>query len=271
MKKDRVTIPQELADRVTFAADRTCCVCRQPHRKFQIHHIDEDPSNNVFSNLATLCGDCHSDAHTTQSFARNLTPGAITLFNNSWRDIVLARLTMPLPELADKVEYSAQVLQEIRWNCGIWLNRLLHLVPEKFYPDQVNSAPWETIIEVGFPEYTPENYKRYAPLFTKHVGEIADRLEKIVATFGDALPIAVKLSVFRVTKWIRIEAIAYRCLPATLKGEPNGHFNNYFRRRFIDTSQPLQDLSNLTELHRKKLFPEPDRDGEGVPLFFLAS
>ncbi len=51
MKKDRVAIPQELADRVIFAADRTCCVCRQPHRNFQVHHIDEDPSHNVFAKL----------------------------------------------------------------------------------------------------------------------------------------------------------------------------------------------------------------------------
>ncbi len=69
-KKTRIAIPPELAAEVMFASDRTCCICRSAGRKTEIHHIDEDPSNNDFNNLAVVCKDCQSDAHTKHAFAR---------------------------------------------------------------------------------------------------------------------------------------------------------------------------------------------------------
>ena len=92
MGKKRIPVPPGLAGRVLFASDRTCCVCRQPGRKVEIHHIDGDPSNNAFSNLAVVCKDCQSDAHTDHAFARNLTPETVVLYNASWRSIVASRL-----------------------------------------------------------------------------------------------------------------------------------------------------------------------------------
>ena len=35
--------------------------------KLQVHHIDEDPSNNNASNLETLCATCHNRHHQNQS------------------------------------------------------------------------------------------------------------------------------------------------------------------------------------------------------------
>jgi 5-methylcytosine-specific restriction endonuclease McrA len=61
----RTPIPDESAAEVMFLSDRTCCVCRDPKRKTEIHHIDGDPTNNMLDNLAVICKDCHSDAHTT--------------------------------------------------------------------------------------------------------------------------------------------------------------------------------------------------------------
>lgn len=98
MKGDRVPIADDLAAKVMFASDRTCCVCREPRRKAKIHHIDQDPSNNVFENLAVVCDDCHSEAHTRHVFARNLTPALIQEYNASWRAIVRGRL---LPHAED--------------------------------------------------------------------------------------------------------------------------------------------------------------------------
>ncbi len=51
----------QIAAEVMFASDRTCCICRSAGRKTEIHHIDEDPSNNDFNNLAVVCKDCQSD------------------------------------------------------------------------------------------------------------------------------------------------------------------------------------------------------------------
>src|SRR5262245_23175786 len=95
MAKDRVPIQDDLAAEVMFASDRTCCVCRLEKHKVQIHHIDEDPSNNTFGNLTVICLHCHSDAHTTGAFVRNLTPELLRLYNSSWRGIVKLRLRPP--------------------------------------------------------------------------------------------------------------------------------------------------------------------------------
>lgn len=59
--KTRTPIPEETAASVQFASDRTCCVCQIPGRHIQIHHIDEDPSNNGEWNLCVLCLLCHND------------------------------------------------------------------------------------------------------------------------------------------------------------------------------------------------------------------
>jgi len=52
--KQRIEIPQEVAARVLFLSDRTCCVCRIPRKAIQIHHIDDDPSNSVEANFFFL-------------------------------------------------------------------------------------------------------------------------------------------------------------------------------------------------------------------------
>lgn len=259
MAKKRIPIPDDLAAEVLFLADRTCCVCRNPERKIQIHHVDENPSRNTLLNLATLCADCHSDAHTTQAFARNLTALVIGRYNETWRDIVRARLMMPSGVESEKVEYSAEVLQEVQWICLRWLNRLLYLVPNDFYSDQVNRDPWPSVIGRGFPQFSQENYERYLPLFKVHSNEVADLLERLVATFGDALPTAVKLKIFKVSRSVRIEAIAFEYLIATLKGLEQHIFEISFQRRFIDTAEGLRHLSDLSEQHRKALFPDTIR------------
>ena len=265
MVKTRIPIPDQLAAEVLFLADRTCCVCRDPHRKIQIHHIDEDPSNNIFPNLATLCGDCHSDAHSRYAFARNLGPLLIHRYNQTWRDIVRARLTMPSAREAEKVEYCAEMLQEVQMVCLRWLNRLLHLVPEGFYPDTVNMSPWQEVVKHGFPKYCSENFNHYARLFDVYSGEVADRLEHTVSTFGDALPIAVKLKIFRVAKQLRMEAHGYRWLPSALHQFDQGMLDTFFHRRFVDTVEPLAQLSELAEQQRQALFPDDGQSaGRGI-------
>jgi hypothetical protein len=71
-KKNRVEIPQALQAQVLFASDRTCCICRVKGKPVQIHHIDENPANNVFKNLAVLCLDCHNETQIKGGFYRKL-------------------------------------------------------------------------------------------------------------------------------------------------------------------------------------------------------
>ena len=105
MAKTRISIPDELAAEVMFASDQTCCVCNDQIRKTEIHHIDGDPSNNDRSNLALVCKDHQSEAHTDHSFARNLTPDLIRLYDENWRAIVQGVQLRPRPLRRRALQY----------------------------------------------------------------------------------------------------------------------------------------------------------------------
>jgi hypothetical protein len=88
-KKDREEIPKDVAARVLFLSDRTCCVCRTRGKPVQIHHIDEDPSNNTRVNLAVLCFDCHRDTQIRGGFDRKLDADQVHLYRDDWLRLVV--------------------------------------------------------------------------------------------------------------------------------------------------------------------------------------
>lgn len=76
MSRNRVSIPTKTADKVLKEYNHRCAKCGADNP--QLHHIDEDPSNNDSLNLIPLCPNCHlSDQHTP---ARFVEPGKLRLF-----------------------------------------------------------------------------------------------------------------------------------------------------------------------------------------------
>lgn len=57
MSKERVSVPRAVKDCVLREYNHRCAVCGTDRP--QIHHIDEDPSNNDPLNLIPLCPNCH--------------------------------------------------------------------------------------------------------------------------------------------------------------------------------------------------------------------
>jgi hypothetical protein len=91
MKKDREKIPPDLSNAVLYKAAKTCCVCRIPRAPVEIHHIDQDPSNNVESNLIAICRKCHDEAHTKRALSQNLTPTRLLDFKGKWEHEISTR------------------------------------------------------------------------------------------------------------------------------------------------------------------------------------
>jgi hypothetical protein len=87
----RVPIPPALAAEVLFGSQRTCCVCRDPGKPVQIHHIDEDHANNDRENLAVLCLSCHHETQTSGGFARHLDGAQVRQFRDDWAQRVRRR------------------------------------------------------------------------------------------------------------------------------------------------------------------------------------
>lgn len=104
MAKHRTPIPDGLAAEVLFAADSTCCVCREKGKEVQIHHIDESPSNNNVENLAVLCLECHNKTQIKGGFGRKLNAPLVTKYHDEWlKDVTLRR------ELANEMAVKREV------------------------------------------------------------------------------------------------------------------------------------------------------------------
>ena len=76
---------------VLFQSDRTCCICNIRGKHVQIHHIDENPSNNGISNLSVVCLECHNDTMIKGGFGRKLDATQITIYRNDWIERVKSR------------------------------------------------------------------------------------------------------------------------------------------------------------------------------------
>ncbi|MCH8833048.1 MAG: HNH endonuclease [Thaumarchaeota archaeon] len=104
MKKEKQIIPPDKATQILFLSDRTCCVCRQKGKYVQIHHIDEDPSNNDINNLAVLCLECHTDTQVVGGFHRKLDQNQVKLYRKDW----LATIAKQRAIEFDEKEFSAE-------------------------------------------------------------------------------------------------------------------------------------------------------------------
>jgi hypothetical protein len=103
-ESSRRSIPQQILMDVLDAADHMCCVCRAPAADLQIHHIDGDSGNNDPSNLAVLCLDHHSSAHTQGGFGRRLDARLVAYHRDTWRVAVRHRRSPTSESAAGKVE-----------------------------------------------------------------------------------------------------------------------------------------------------------------------
>jgi hypothetical protein len=121
-KKNRETIPPELAAKSLFLSDRTCCVCRVKGKPVQIHHIDGNPANNMLQNFAILCFDCHTETQISGGFHRKLDADQVILYRDDWlNNVSRQRAASPnrisasdsIPESAD-LELATSVAEILR-------------------------------------------------------------------------------------------------------------------------------------------------------------
>jgi hypothetical protein len=138
MKKNRIAIPNDTAAEIMFVSDRTCCVCRERGKSIQIHHIDEDPSNNSIENIAVLCLQCHDETQTLGGFGRKLNTSLVKKYRDDWVKRVILRR-----DLADERAVSRQVgASSISDFIEIEVQHTLHQVGLKEPPmDYINALP----------------------------------------------------------------------------------------------------------------------------------
>lgn len=243
---DRVPIPDDLAARVLFASDRTCCVCRTPGKVSQIHHIDEDRSRNVWENLAVLCLECHAMTHATIPFGRGLNADQIRLYNESWRDLVRDRL---LPESSGPVrEYLREVLLEIIMADHYWVQPYYQLAG--VWKGHLLDALRDTQVE-----YSPTEYERWRQFFTVALPAVPKRIESILASHGAIVPIEVKLAAIRLGRALGNVHASYALLQRLPVDDDR---QSSFNQLFGNAATALRTFSDVVQSAMRSLNrPDP--------------
>ena len=127
MTKTRKPIPNDMAAEVLFQADNTCCVCREREKTVQIHHIDENPSHNVFKNLAVLCLECHNKTLIKGGFGRQLTPHVITKYRDEWSKDVKSRRSLANRRAVERQINEVSLSEELETKPEVQSSKQLQL------------------------------------------------------------------------------------------------------------------------------------------------
>jgi hypothetical protein len=141
LAKQRKTIPLTIKHILFYNCARTCCVCKNPNHPIQIHHLDEDTSNNIYKNLVALCSICHNEAHTHHKLTNNLTIKELIHHKSKWEENI-------------KKLSSNAMLQTSISNCAIWTFINYEKVPKilksnglRFEQEQFNNLLNKKIID----------------------------------------------------------------------------------------------------------------------------
>lgn len=78
----RPTIPQHIKQKLLYESRYCCSICQK--LSCQIHHIDQNHSNNSEENLIVLCVAHHNEAHTMRTMSSNLDSNALKYAKKAW-------------------------------------------------------------------------------------------------------------------------------------------------------------------------------------------
>ncbi len=68
------------------ASRHTCCMCNVPRQPVEKHHINEDPADNAWNNLAVLCRNCHGLVTQKGNLGARYTPGEVLRLKLRWEE-----------------------------------------------------------------------------------------------------------------------------------------------------------------------------------------
>lgn len=163
MAKQRKAISITTKYQLFYNCARTCCVCKNLKNPIQIHHIDNDPSNNIYENLIVLCSNCHDEAHTDHKLTNNLTVKELIHHKSKWEENI------------KKLSSNAMLPISIS-NCAMWtfinyekIPRILKSNGLKFEQEQFDNLLNQNIIDKNaIPIFSKtSNNKKYITIYDR--------------------------------------------------------------------------------------------------------
>jgi hypothetical protein len=62
----------------------TCCICHEPRHPVEKHHINGDPADNTWDNLAVLCRNCHGIVTVKGNLGTTYGAGEVLQYKRLW-------------------------------------------------------------------------------------------------------------------------------------------------------------------------------------------
>lgn len=239
----RPSIPVDLSARVLLAADRTCCICRDERESITLHHIDENPRNNTFENLAAVCPNCHSKIHTKPGFARMYLPEYVDLANRQWRESV-QRKRGPDRRFLDDLVYLAA--DEILAACHAWKFAYIRASGSTPVGSGRYADVWESFSRDVPHSYSPATFQSLCPAFTSALNELNSRMDRVALRCGDQLPIELRVTMLRTTTTLRGEAERFWVV-GFLGEEVGKSIDRTLHEAISNTARAIGALAKLSE------------------------
>jgi len=236
-----------------FASDRTCCVCRDSSRKTEIHHIDEDPANNDFANLALVCKDCQSEAHTKHAFSRNLTPELVTLYNQDWRGFVSERRARKIDDAKKTLAYDA--LKDIWALANVFLSQLSIAADscgDTWINNQESPKPLQHTLDIT---YSPEKWNSYLPIFRDKIPELIARVDRFHNLYRDVLTYEQRSYIMYYVALLDQERDQYLRIPHYPLKDKDAAQNSLFRARFALVYALAKEINDKFIAYADRIFP----------------
>jgi len=133
-KKERAKVPTDIEADILFRNDHRCCMCGKgpkDGKRIQIHHINEDPSDNRLTNLAVLCRDCHDPLKDRLWMGRGFLETEVRKYKALWERAVRQKrkhLSFPAATvregITEKIDEKGEVIERHIEKELIYLNGL---------------------------------------------------------------------------------------------------------------------------------------------------
>jgi hypothetical protein len=117
---------------------------------------------------------------------------------------------------SDPFEMLLEALLQVRLECHLWKAHFIHLggrdLPEGTLAEYRDV--WDLMLAKWIPEYSPENYQRYAPLFENAIRDMRARFDRLSVVFCRVLPRDVRKRLDKASRQLDFAAASYQWIPA---------------------------------------------------------
>lgn len=117
---------------------------------------------------------------------------------------------------SDPFEILLEALLQVRLECHLWKAHFIHLAGQNL-PEGTSAQyrdVWDLMLAQWIPEYSVENYQRFAPLFDNAIRDMRARFDRLSVVFCRVLPRDVQRRLDKAARQLDFAAASYKWIPA---------------------------------------------------------